>query len=788
MQLTSAFYSIFYITVPPEILARGPSALEAYNKALAYGKTSVKRVPIMLIGQDRAGKTSLKKSLKGICFDPEEDSTVGIDVDPAHFKVTTETWRTGTKDQDENSDRAISFDYHTARWVVDSLRDDNGSTLIETTTNEIESTFDSEISIMSAKPRLAEDVLIPGDPAPILSRDVSHSTPDTTERSQEDVDLHIPYVPEEVASVTETLLHSDWEDNREDIYSTLWDFAGQSVYYVTHPLFLTARAIYCLVYDLSLNPHDTAKPLVKQGVFKKFQESFNLKTNLDYLGFWMMSVVSLASNDGDHENIDEIPKSELVPEKRPPVLLVCTHADTPYDDRCPRELAYEIFGCLKSKPYGAQLLHVFYIDNTKSGTESECPEVMRLRDKVLAVGKALPHINEVIPIKWLKFEKALKTLEKTGQNHISLDKTKYIASKACKIHDEKEFETLMNYLHDLRSLIHFDDSPELNKLVVLNPQWLIDVFKKVITVQPAYRCTEEKFLEKWCKLEREGILDGQLLAHLWGPLFNNKETYVSSLIGIMGKFSLLCPWPSDSSSDKNYLVPSMLKSHPPEEIIELVASAKIPSLFIKFENGQVPPGLFVRLVLQFFQWGKGKLWRPVNPQLFHDFARFFTSEEDYSVILLCHSSSVEVAVHSGNPNLKLGDVLPSKMTLTPSYDIAGISCCRAVHKHLGLMLECMRMEFTWLRNMRYQMSVTCPVCCQGGAVGFCYTHCVSGCKEEQCLHFLSVTELRSTKETVICSKSASAQNIRVEVTQFEPWFVLPGQVNNSRYFEYTGSI
>ena len=49
----------------------------------------------MLIGQDRAGKTSLKKSLKGICFDPEEDSTVGIEVDPSHCKVSTETWKTG---------------------------------------------------------------------------------------------------------------------------------------------------------------------------------------------------------------------------------------------------------------------------------------------------------------------------------------------------------------------------------------------------------------------------------------------------------------------------------------------------------------------------------------------------------------------------------------------------------------------------------------------------------------------------------------------------------------------
>ena len=40
----------------------------------------------MLIGQDRAGKTSLKKSFLGLSFDPEENSTDGIDVDPSKFE------------------------------------------------------------------------------------------------------------------------------------------------------------------------------------------------------------------------------------------------------------------------------------------------------------------------------------------------------------------------------------------------------------------------------------------------------------------------------------------------------------------------------------------------------------------------------------------------------------------------------------------------------------------------------------------------------------------------------
>ena len=48
---------------------------------------------IMLIGQDRAGKTSLKKSLLGLPFDPNEQSTDGIEVDPSKFEFDVEQVR-----------------------------------------------------------------------------------------------------------------------------------------------------------------------------------------------------------------------------------------------------------------------------------------------------------------------------------------------------------------------------------------------------------------------------------------------------------------------------------------------------------------------------------------------------------------------------------------------------------------------------------------------------------------------------------------------------------------------
>ena len=655
--------------------------MEAYKKALAEEKTIDKRVPVMLIGQDRSGKTSLKKSLFGLPFDPNEESTVGIDVDPSYFKLSTEIWK---RFGEVNSETSISYEYHAAQATAEPLK---------------------------------EEKTVPS--------------------------------PE-----------------GEDVHSVLWDFAGKPVYYTTHPIFLTSRAIYLLAYDLSQNPLEKVGPVLKQGMHRKHLDSFSLKTNFDYLDFWMSSIASLASRE---ESDQESVQSEVLPEKLPAVFLVCTHADTPYKTQSdPTTLARQLFGSLRTKAYKTHLYDVFVVDNTMSGHGSECPEVVRLRQEVLAVSKALPQMKESIPIKWLKYEKHLQAMKEGGTTCIDRDVAKTIASQDCDIIDDQEFQTSLKFLHEKRILIHFSDTPELDKLVVLDPQWLIDVFKEVITLRPFN--LEKKFRALWVKLENHGILEEKLF-----------ETF-ESLISIMEKFSLICSWPSsDASCSKQYLVPSMLMSLPPEGLISLVESARIPPLFLKFESGHVPPGLFPRLVLQFLQWdqeGQGK------PQLYLNFARFYSSQnEDCSVILLCHSSSIEVVVHK-ETSQDLADSLQSKLSCfaDASYDTCEVTCARAVRRQLGLILESVRNEFCWLKNMKYEVSFICPVCCQEGAHKFCHIHATQGCKPEECLHFWSESQLCNVKVNR-CDKSTAARSNRVDFEQFTPWFApQQSQVNDAKHY------
>ena len=796
--------------VPQEIRARGTLALRAYKKALLEGRTCIKRVPIMIIGQDRSGKTSLAKSLKGERFNSEEDSTIGIDVDPSHFKVTTEIWKPGEKDEQQNVEKACSYEHHIARLIVQNLSaeesvakeeslesdqiehlvqvesvktsvsEDTVSTSCARDENMVDSCSQSEEgtylvpAASDASSTTSHDsVFNPGfEDLPVSSVSISLSRDRTI--SDQNPAGDIQTVPDDVASFVEVLLREDNDlEPEKNIYSVLWDFGGQSVYYTTHSLFLTSRAIYLLVNDLSRHLHHKAESVIKHGKFTKLQDSFQLKTNADYLDFWMSSVASLAIQD---ESNSKKTKSDLLPEL-PPVFLVCTHADKPCDGGDPRELGRMVFGHLQTKPYKTHLHDVFIVDNTKSGHELECPEVLRLRQEIHTVAKELPHMKEAVPIKWLKFEKEMQAKKDEGNKWISLEETKEFAWEVCNVSDEEEFRTLLNFLHDQRVLIHFDDTPELNKMVVLDTQWLINVFKEVITIRP-FDSKEKKFKELWFRLEKEGVLEEPLLEHVWGPLYRKEDT-CQSLIAIMEKFSLLCSWPSsDGSRGRQDLVPSILMSHPPEEIMELIASAEIPSLFLKFETGQVPPGLFPRLVLQLLQWCKQECASPEHPQLYHNFVRIYRSEEvNCSVILLCHMSSIEVVVHRGNGGDEVAQRSKSAISSPVNSNHDPFAC--AVLRQLELMLESMRREFCWLQNMKYEVSFLCPVCCQGGVVSYCRTHLSKGCKQEECLHFWPESELCSGKKIIACTRSAVATTNRVLVKDFEPWFSpMRNQVNN----------
>ena len=74
---------------------------------------NVYRGRIILVGQDRAGKTSLKKTLLGLPFDYRERSTDGIEIEPSKFEIEVEQIKNWTPSCANKSSLSECLEYTT---------------------------------------------------------------------------------------------------------------------------------------------------------------------------------------------------------------------------------------------------------------------------------------------------------------------------------------------------------------------------------------------------------------------------------------------------------------------------------------------------------------------------------------------------------------------------------------------------------------------------------------------------------------------------------------------------
>ena len=99
--------------------------------------------------------------------------------------------------------------------------------------------------------------------------------------------------------------------------------------------------------------------------------------------------------------------------------------------------------------------------------------------------------------RWFKFEKAVDTLVAKQRYFMDLDQLVSVIRQVCLIEDEKEVTAMLNFYHDLGVMVKYGGT------VVLQAQWLIDLFKKLITVPPfneAVSVVGYSFISVYCLL------------------------------------------------------------------------------------------------------------------------------------------------------------------------------------------------------------------------------------------------------------------------------------------------
>ena len=173
----------------------------------------------------------------------------------------------------------------------------------------------------------------------------------------------------------------------------LWDFAGQHIYYASYPVFLTSRALYMLVYNLSKDLRSTARPCVRQGIHDTDLNNPNHETNLENLLSWLDSVSTMCTSN------PEIDKSKgtrkVLPYLRPPIFIIGTNADKPHQKVKKMEL--EIQREISGKDNNGHVIRPFFsVDNTQ-GSSGE--GVAALKKRMIEVLKQEPYMGEEVPLR-----------------------------------------------------------------------------------------------------------------------------------------------------------------------------------------------------------------------------------------------------------------------------------------------------------------------------------------------------------------------------------------------------
>jgi GTPase SAR1 family protein len=443
----------------------------AYSRALQEGKAKNNRIPIMLVGQDRGGKTSLMKRLLGLPFDKDQPSTTGIDVNV--IELTEQSAEDPWKKREVKKFMTSESEAKTVLYKKTAEYLDRGVQMI---------LKDIDSGVQGYFEGNAPEPVKPVKRRKLLSEEIS-----------------------EIKSQANILTTE--HDQKEVIRVFVSDFAGQSIYYDTHGCFVKPHCPYVLVYDLSLEFDKPAVPRFKASDEEEEIEMNNphLNTNLDNFTSWLKFLQGLGECQDqqfpDKSGHCTTAKGENF--KRPPVLIALTHSDeVKGNDSKLDSVQKRINKVLSEGKYEIVVPEFFLIDNTLEGDDGD--DVRKLRRKLFDLSNAVLNQEILMPVRWLNFEVALSQKLSPYCNYIPVDEAKREA-EAC---DVGEFDHAIKFLHRQGVVVHHSGSSK----VVLDPHWLMNRFTKVISMPVKLDALSRHTLDVF---KRNGILFREYLQNFW---------------------------------------------------------------------------------------------------------------------------------------------------------------------------------------------------------------------------------------------------------------------------------
>ncbi|MEQ1905986.1 MAG: COR domain-containing protein, partial [Pirellulaceae bacterium] len=265
-------------------------------------------------------------------------------------------------------------------------------------------------------------------------------------------------------------------DFKTEITFNGWDFGGQNIYRHTHQLFFTAPAIYLAVWNPRRGPEQCC------------------------VDEWIKMV--------RHRAYDE-----TRPDDRPRILIVATHGG-------PHERSAHIDQQLLRDEFGDLIVGFHHVDS------KTCFGLDELKTAIARTAASIPSVGRSVPKSWKNLVDVLRNRSEK-EPYISYQQFQAIC-RSQGITDELA-NIYAAILNELGYLIHYRDDAELQKTVILKPEWLSKAISYVL---------EDKTVG-----EQNGLVQHNRLSTIWDdPQRAAWERYPTALhpvfLKLMERFDL----------------------------------------------------------------------------------------------------------------------------------------------------------------------------------------------------------------------------------------------------------
>ncbi|XP_071949114.1 uncharacterized protein [Antedon mediterranea] len=262
-----------------------------------------------------------------------------------------------------------------------------------------------------------------------------------------------------------------------DARFSLWDFAGQEMYYNTHHLFMPKQGVYLVVFNAAKAISDPYRHIKR-------------------LQFWLQSIAMHA----DIENVVVF----LVGTRRESICD--TNVFSAFEKLLNAHIYKRFSRLLAFHPKGGLC---FFIENALSD-DKECN---LLREIIYKEVQLLKYFCETFSVKYLLFKEILNGLRCRNCVIASINDIENEIISKINVFKKYDLRKILNCFDKSGDIIYNEHDEWLRNYIVCDPQVLIDILKLLVNVPEPHQ-RNRTVSDLWQRLLETGIIDSRLVEHI----------------------------------------------------------------------------------------------------------------------------------------------------------------------------------------------------------------------------------------------------------------------------------